>query len=358
MFIIDRGRCERASSLIRKPRWLLPGSVAGVIVLLLMQPQAIAAGEARSGKEVVATVCGACHGTGAKGAPRIGDKKAWSKLASQGLTSLTQSALDGIRQMPSHGGNPGLSDFEIERAITYMVNQSGGHWSEPIDKGSPPATRTGEQIVHAQCAKCHETGVGGAPKIGDRAAWIPRLKQGLDSVVRSAINGHGGMPARGGMADLTDPEIRSAVIFLVNAGVEAKPGPVAPVAAGQDYQIVEGVTAYLGVVPSAAIREHPKDYPASVYRAAPSEPGEYYVTIALFDAKNGQRITDASVRARIVGTAEASSEKTLQAVTVANALTYGDYFPMPGAGNYKISVRIARPGTAKPIEAQFLYARP
>ena len=358
MFIIDRGRCERASSLIRKRRWLLSAGVIAAIALVIMQPQAIAAGDARSGKEVVATVCGACHGTGAKGAPKIGDKNAWSKLASQGLTSLTQSALDGIRQMPSHGGNPGLSDFEIERAITYMVNQSGGHWSEPIDKGSPPASRTGEQIVHARCAKCHETGFEGAPKIGDRTAWIPRLKQGLDSVVRSAINGHGGMPARGGMADLTDPEIRSAVIFLVNAGVGATPGSVAPVVAGQGYQIVEGVTAYLGVVPSAVIRQHPKDYPASVYRAVPSEPDEYYVTIALFDAKNGQRITDASVRARVLGTTEASSEKTLQAVTVANALTYGEYFSMPGAGTYKVSVRISRPGTAKAIEAQFLYARP
>ena len=354
----EKGRFERASSLIRKPRWLLPGAIVGAIVLWVTEPQAIAAGEAKSGKEVVETVCVACHGAGVKGAPKIGDKNAWSKRASQGLTSLTQSALEGIRQMPSHGGNPSLNDFEIERAITYMVNQSGGHWSEPIDKSSLPAARTGEQIVRAQCAKCHQTGVGGAPKIGDRAAWIPRFKQGLDSVVHSAISGHGGMPARGGMVDLTDPEIRSAVIFLVNAGVEAGPSPIAPVAAGQNYQVVEGVTAYLGVVPSATIRDHPKDYPASVYRAPPSGPDEYYVTIALFDAKNGQRITDASVRARILGTTEASSEKTLQAITVANALTYGDYFPMPGAGTYKISVRISRPGVAKPIEAQFPYVRP
>ena len=72
MFIIDRGRCERTSSLIRKPRWLLLGSVAVAIAQLIMQPQAMAAGEARSGKEVVETVCGACHGTGAKGAPKIG----------------------------------------------------------------------------------------------------------------------------------------------------------------------------------------------------------------------------------------------------------------------------------------------
>ena len=83
----------------------------------------------RSGKEVVDAVCIACHGTGANGAPRIGDKKAWSKLASRGLTGLSQSALKGIRNMPPHGGNPALTDTEIERAITYMVNQSGGHWT-------------------------------------------------------------------------------------------------------------------------------------------------------------------------------------------------------------------------------------
>ena len=72
--------------------------------------------------------------------------------------------------------------------------------------------------------KCHETGVNGAPKIGDRAAWIPRVKQGLDVVVRSAIKGHGAMPPRGGMADLTDTEIRSAVIYMMNYGVvSAKP---------------------------------------------------------------------------------------------------------------------------------------
>jgi cytochrome c5 len=167
-----------------------------------------------SGKEVVAAVCSKCHASGAQGAPKIGDEQAWKKRASQGLSSLTDHALKGIRQMPAHGGNPGLSDFEIKRAITYMVNQSGGKWVEPISKKSPPTARTGEQIVKAQCSKCHQTGVRGAPKIGDRDAWIPRLKDGLDNTVRSAMNGHGGMPARGGMADLSDAELRSAVIYL------------------------------------------------------------------------------------------------------------------------------------------------
>jgi len=167
-----------------------------------------------SGKDVVDAVCARCHASGANGAPKIGDKQAWSKREGQGLSGLTAHALQGIRKMPSHGGNQSLSDMEIKRAVTYMVNQSGGKWREPVDKSAPPAPRTGEAIVKAQCIKCHEAGKGGAPKIGDRDAWIPRLKNGLDATVRSAINGHGGMPARGGMADLTDAEMRSAVIYL------------------------------------------------------------------------------------------------------------------------------------------------
>ncbi len=86
-------------------------------------------------------------------------------------------------------------------------------------QAKPPAERSGELIVKAQCSKCHQSGVNGAPRIGDREAWIPRVKQGLDTVVRPAIKGHGGMPARGGMADLTDNELRGAVIYMLNAGV-------------------------------------------------------------------------------------------------------------------------------------------
>jgi cytochrome c5 len=180
----------------------------------------------RSGKQVVDAVCASCHRSGAHGAPKIGDREAWAKLASQGLSSLTQSALKGIRQMPPHGGNPELTDTEIARAITYMVNRSGGHWAEPVSKTAAAPERSGERIVKTQCAKCHGSGVGGAPKIGDREAWAARVKPGVDVMVRSAINGHGGMPARGGMANLTDPEIRDAVIYMVTRSIApAKKAP-------------------------------------------------------------------------------------------------------------------------------------
>jgi cytochrome c5 len=169
-----------------------------------------------SGKDVVETTCSKCHATGLNGAPRIGDEQAWSKRSAQGLESLTTHALEGIRKMPPHGSNFALSDIEIQRAITYMVNSSGGKWTEPISKAALPVERTGEEVVKAQCHKCHEAGVGGAPRIGDRAAWAPRLSHGLDALVRSAINGHGGMPPRGGVANLTDSELRHAILYMYN----------------------------------------------------------------------------------------------------------------------------------------------
>ena len=92
----------------------------------------------------------------------------------------------------------------------------------PLAAQQPKAQQKGElsgkQIVEAQCFKCHQTGTGGAPKIGDRSAWIPRVKQGLDTVTRSAIRGHGSMPARGGMASITDAEMRNAVVYMLNYG--------------------------------------------------------------------------------------------------------------------------------------------
>ena len=207
---------------------LMARSLIGAALLVLAMPiaprAANAQGAERSGKEVVQAVCAACHATGANGSPKIGDQKAWSKRASQGLTSLTQHALEGIRRMPAHGGNPGLTDLEIGRAVTYMVNQSGGRWVEPASAGDLAAERSGEQVVKAQCVKCHEGGLRGAPKIGDREAWIPRMKQGIDTLVRSAIRGHGGMPARGGQANLTDTEIRAAVLYMFNPPVKPAGG--------------------------------------------------------------------------------------------------------------------------------------
>jgi cytochrome c5 len=193
-----------------------PLIIAAILAFVASLTSVHAQASARNGREVVEKVCGACHTTGVNGAPKIGDKKAWEKRASQGLTSLTKNAIKGIRKMPPHGGDLKVTDLEIGRAITYMVNQSGGHWTEPADRTAAPAERSGEQIVKERCSKCHLSGVNGAPKIGDRDAWIPRLKQGFEPAVRAAIKGHGPMPARGGAADLSDAEMRRAIAYMLN----------------------------------------------------------------------------------------------------------------------------------------------
>ena len=204
----------------------------------------------RAGKEIVQTVCAVCHRTGVSGAPKIGDRKAWAKLTSKSLTSLTGAALKGVRAMPPHGGNANLTDTEIERAITYMVNQSGGDWIEPVSKLASAVQRSGGEVVQAHCAKCHQTGAMGAPGIGDRAAWIPRLKQGFEFLVRSAIKGHGPMPSRGDVANLTDAEIRAAIAYMINPGMAATTRrPVAPAAAPDpNRRIIDGVETYPGMV--------------------------------------------------------------------------------------------------------------
>lgn len=196
--------------------------------LLLVLPSASAQTGERSGKVVVETVCAKCHATGEQGAPKIGDTQAWRARAGQGLGGLTQHAVMGVRKMPAHGGSPNLTDLEIGRAITYMVNQSGGKWTEPASAKEMAAVRTGQQVVQGQCFKCHQDGLHGAPRIGDRDAWRSRLKQGIDQAVRSAIRGHGGMPARGDKADLTDAEIRNAILYMYNPGTTAKSGTPAP----------------------------------------------------------------------------------------------------------------------------------
>jgi cytochrome c5 len=347
------GNRSSSANISRKLVTVIVLSVAASIAPRLASAQS---GE-RSGKAVVEAVCASCHATGAKGAPKIGDRKAWAKRASRGLTALTESALKGVRNMPAHGGDLALSDIEIERAITYMVNQSGGHWAEPISGVTPAVERKGKQIVEARCANCHKTGKEGAPKIGDRAAWAPRLKQGLDFLVRSAINGHGPMPPRGGMADLTEPEIRGAIVYMFNpASAAAKaPSPALAPAPDSNHKVVGGMDIYLGIASAESIRaQHAKgDKESSMHGGIPSGKGYYHVNISMFDGKTRAVITDAQVEASAKEPVSGGDTKKLELVTFNNVKSYGNYFRMPSTNPYTITVRIQRPGMSPAVEAKF-----
>ena len=76
----------------------------------------------------------------------------------------------------------------------------------------------GQGVYMNFCAPCHASGVAGAPKVGDKAAWTPRLKQGEKTLIEHATQGYQGksgfMPARGGNAALSDNEVADAVAYM------------------------------------------------------------------------------------------------------------------------------------------------
>jgi cytochrome c5 len=336
------------------------GAITIVAALSLLGAAAHAQRQERQGKAVVDAVCGACHATGKDKAPRIGDAKAWASRASQGLTALTDHALKGIRNMPAHGGSSGVSDIEIERAIIYMVNHSGGHWVEPVGGGTPAVVRTSETVVQAQCAKCHQAGLEGAPKIGDRPAWIPRLQKGLDALVASAIHGHGAMPARGGLPDLSDQEIRGAILYMFNFGVPEPPPPVAQAApADPHHKVVSGVDVYLGMMAADAMRaaQARAEKSGAATSDIPSGKGYYHLNISLVDHKSQVPLTDAEVKVQ-VSDGMSRESKSLGLVAANNAVSYGGYFRLSSGNAYNIAVEIRRPGVAGTIDTKFQFKAP
>lgn len=83
--------------------------------------------------------------------------------------------------------------------------------------------RSGDDIVKAVCATCHQAGLANAPKLGDAKDWAPRIKQGLNAMVQAVIKGKGAMPPKAGDASLTDDEIRRSVVTMANqAGAKFK----------------------------------------------------------------------------------------------------------------------------------------
>jgi cytochrome c5 len=153
----------------------------------------------------------------------MGDKAAWAPRLGVGLDVLTKTAKAGKNAMPPNGGSDATEE-ELARAIVFMTNKSGANFKEPAAGAKSAASeKNPAQIAKATCFKCHETGEQGAPKIADKAAWSQRASKGLDAVTKTVIRGHGKMPARGGLADLTDAELKAVIAELFKeVGAETK----------------------------------------------------------------------------------------------------------------------------------------
>jgi cytochrome c5 len=82
---------------------------------------------------------------------------------------------------------------------------------------APASAADGKAIYDKTCVTCHAAGVANAPKLGDKAAWGPRVAAGKDALLASVIKGKGAMPPKAGVADLKDDEIKAAIDFMLAA---------------------------------------------------------------------------------------------------------------------------------------------
>lgn len=236
--------------------------VAGFVLVDVNAPK-----ELKTGEQVYASTCSACHTDGVAGAPKLGDNATWAPLIAEGYDYMLEIALNGLGAMPAKGGNPTLTDLEVERAMVYMANKSGASFDEPAEpaaegeaaaeapaqeqaastpteapapeattakapaqeapeqaEAAPAAAATetasidpaGEQLYKSICFSCHDQGVANAPKFGDKEAWAPYIATGMDAMLEVAIHGKGAMPPRG-LSQASDAELRAAIEYMVQA---------------------------------------------------------------------------------------------------------------------------------------------
>lgn len=244
------------------------------------------ASAARSGEDIYTSTCGTCHNNGIAGAPKLEDKASWKTRLSGGFTALVASAIAGKAAMPARGGNPDITDSEMELVVSHMIKKAG---IELVAKSSSPApaatteamavkteeapkteekpaveakveetkaavvekveevkeavvekveevaakveeikteavtavTATtavdhsaGEAVYKSSCFACHDSGVAGSPKVGDKDAWTARIAAGSDTLYEAAIKGKGAMPAKGGNMSISDADIKAAVDYM------------------------------------------------------------------------------------------------------------------------------------------------
>jgi cytochrome c5 len=85
-----------------------------------------------------------------------------------------------------------------------------------VDTQTAPAD--GQKIYQASCQACHAAGVAGAPKMGDKDAWAPRIAKGNNALLLSVKNGLNAMPPKGACMSCTDAELQAAIVYMVEQG--------------------------------------------------------------------------------------------------------------------------------------------
>ncbi|MDX5502587.1 MAG: cytochrome c5 family protein [Halomonas sp.] len=109
----------------------------------------------------------------------------------------------------SAGGENSMRQAAIEERLQPIGTVVSG------EKQTGPVVRAPEDIYAQVCAACHDTGAVGAPKVGNKGDWAPRIAKGMNTLVSHALNGFNAMPPRGGDSSLSDEDVKKVVEFMV-----------------------------------------------------------------------------------------------------------------------------------------------
>ncbi|MBC7204154.1 MAG: cytochrome c5 family protein, partial [Pusillimonas sp.] len=158
------------------------------------------------------------------------------------------------------------SDAQTPEAIAMRIKPVAGF--ELVDANAPKEFKTGQQVYESTCVSCHNAGIAGAPKFGDKDAWAPFIAQGYEQMLQIALEGKGAMPPKGGNPNLDDFEVARAVVYMANAAGASIDEPQEPAAEGE-----AGTQESNSTNAQAASSQEPAE-PANVQAAAQPKPAE------------------------------------------------------------------------------------
>jgi len=117
-----------------------------------------------------------------------------------------------------------VSDYKPQEIVLENIKPVGQVYiageSEPevaaVAETASAEPRTGEAVYNGTCTSCHATGAAGSPKVGDAAAWAPRIATGIDALLANATSGLNAMPPKGLCMDCSEDELRGAIEYMVS----------------------------------------------------------------------------------------------------------------------------------------------
>ena len=252
--------------------------------------------------------------------------------------------------MPCPAEHPSHSVPRLARPILRLAVIALGLAAAAAFAQGPATERSGAQVARAHCAQCHDNGLNAAPLTGDQNAWASLFaRRSMDSLVRAVASGHGDMPVRGGEANLTDAELRSATLYMggsqaARAAADRRAGLAPPVSSVE--QAAGNLRILLALTRSSALRSYPSGAAGRTAR------GTYLVNVVVLDRKSNAPVANALVEARVEPQGPGAKAGEVQLVPI-GAASYGAYLKLDPRKGYALLVRIRPPGGAAQVEARF-----